>query len=41
MKLLAQLKSGFKRTINLKKYLSEPKLIEQNSNLNHLEEPNF
>ena len=38
-KLLLQLKSGFKRTINWKKYLSKPKLLAQNQNLNHLLEP--
>ena len=38
-KLLTQLKSGFKRTINWKKYLSKPKLLAQNPNLNHLVEP--
>ena len=40
-KLLTQLKSGFKRTINWKKYLSKPELLAQNPNLNHLVEPIF
>ena len=40
-KLLKQLKSGFKRTISWNKYLSKPKLIAQNPNLNHLVEPSF
>ena len=40
-KLLTQLKSGFKRTINWNKYLSKPELFAQNSNLNYLVEPNF
>ena len=40
-KLLPQLKSGFKRTISWNKYLSNPKLLAQNENLNHLIEPNF
>ena len=40
-KLLPQLKSGFKRTINWNKYLSKPELLEQNPNLNHLVEPSF
>ena len=40
-KLLPQLKSGFKRTINWNKYLSKPELLEQNPNLNHLVEPGF
>ena len=38
-KLLQQLKSGFKRVINWNKYLSKPKLLAQNANLdlvNHL-----
>ena len=33
-KLLQQLKSGFKRVINWNKYLSKPKLLAQNANLN-------
>ena len=40
-KLLQQIKSGFKRVINWNKYLSEPKLLTQNPNLNHLIEPSF
>ena len=40
-KLLQQLKSGFKRTINSFKYLSKPELLPQNQNLNHLVEPSF
>ena len=40
-KLLTKLKSGLKRTINYNKYLSKPKLLAQNPNLNHLVEPSF
>ena len=40
-KLSKQLKSGFKKTINWKKYLSKTKLLAQNPNLNHLVEPSF
>ena len=40
-KFLQQLKSGFKRIINLNKYLSKPELLAQNPNLNHLVEPSF
>ena len=40
-KLLQQLKSGFKRVINWKKYLSKPDLLAQNPHLNHLVEPSF
>ena len=40
-KLLQQLKSGFKRTINGNKYLSKPELLRQDPNLNHLLEPSF
>ena len=40
-KLLQQLKSGFKRTINWNKYLSIPELLRRNPNLNHLVEPSF
>ena len=40
-KLLSQLKSGFKRTINWNKYLSKLQLLPQNPNLNYLIEPNF
>ena len=35
-KLLPQLKSGFKRTINCNKYLSKPELLAKNPNLNYL-----
>ena len=38
-KLLQQLNSGFRRTINWNKYLSKPELLAQNPNLNHLVEP--
>ena len=40
-KLLRQLKSGFKRTINWNKYKIRPELIPQNPNLNYLVEPSF
>ena len=40
-KLLPQLKSGFKITINQNKYLSKPELIAQNPNLNCLAESRF
>ena len=40
-KLLQQLKSGLKRTIDWNKYLSKLVLLAQNPNLNHLDEPNF
>ena len=40
-KFLQQLKSGFKRVINLNKYLSKPELLAQNPNLNHLVETSF
>ena len=40
-KLLTQLKSGFKRTINRNKYLSKPELLAQNPNLSHLVKPCF
>ena len=40
-KLLPQLKSGFKRAINLNKYLSKPELLAQNPNLNHLVKASF
>ena len=40
-KSLPQLKSGFKRTISWNKYLSKPKLLSQNGNLSHLNEPSF
>ena len=38
-KLLRQLKSGFKRTINWNKYQSSVKTYEQNGYLNHLVDP--
>ena len=41
LKLLPQLKSGFKRTISWNKYLAKPELLAQNVNLNHLIEPIF
>ena len=40
-KLLHQLNSGFKRVISWNKYLSKPKLLRRNPNLNHLVEPCF
>ena len=40
-KLLQQLKSGFKRTINWNKYQSDPKTYAQNRYLNHLVNPRF
>ena len=40
-KLLTQLKSGLKRTINWNKYLSKSELLPQNPNLNHLVKPSF
>ena len=40
-KLLQQLKSGFRRTINWNKYQSDPKTYAQNRYLNHLVNPNF
>ena len=40
-KLLTQLKSGFKRTINWNKYLSKPELLAQNPKLNHLLQQSF
>ena len=41
VKLLPQLKSGFKRRISWNKYLPIPELLAQNPNLNHLVEPSF
>ena len=41
VKLLQQLKSGFKRVINWNKYSSNPELLAQNPNLNYLIEPSF
>ena len=40
-KLLQQLKSGFKRTINWNKYQSSIKTYAQNRYLNHLADPSF
>ena len=40
-KLLRQLKTGFKRTINWNKYQSEPTIQTQNRYLNHLTGPSF
>ena len=40
-KVLPQLKSAFKRTINWNKYLPKPELLTQNPNLNHLVKPSF
>ena len=40
-KLLQQLKSGFKRTIDWNKYIAKPELLARNPNLNHLIEPRF
>ena len=40
-KLLQQLKSGFKRTINWNKYESNMKTYAQNRYLNHLINPSF
>ena len=41
VKILQQLKSDFKRTINWNKYLSKPELLAKNPNLNHLIETSF
>ena len=41
VKLLQQLKSGFKRTINWNKYESNIKTFAQNRYLNHLINPGF
>ena len=40
-KMLQQLKSGFKRTINWNKYQSDPKTYAQNQYVNHLDDPSF
>ena len=40
-KLLAQLKSSFKRTISWNKYLPKPETLAQNPNLNYLIKPSF
>ena len=41
VKLLPQLKSGFKRAISWNKYLAKSELLAQNPTLNHLIEPSF
>ena len=41
VKLLQELKSGFKRTISWNKYQSDPKTYAQNRYLNHLVDPSF
>ena len=41
VKLLQELKSGFKRIINWNKYLSKPESLAQKPNLNHLVERSF
>ena len=41
IKLLQQLKSGFKRVINWNKYLIKPELLLQNAYLNYLVKPSF
>ena len=41
IKLLSQLKSGFKRTKSWNKYLSQPELLSQNLKLTHLVELRF
>ena len=41
LKLLQQLKTGFKRTINWNKYKSEPKIQAWNRYLNSLIDPSF
>ena len=40
-KPLQQLRSGFKRTINRKKYQSDPKTYTQNQYLNNLVDSSF
>ena len=40
-KLLQQLNCAFKRIVNWNKYLSKPKLLVRDPNLNHLVEPSF
>ena len=40
-KVLPQLKSGFKRTINWNTYVSKPEILAQNPYLNHFAEPSF
>ena len=41
IKLLEQLKSGFKRTIKRNKYISQMTIQLQNNNLNYLIDPTF
>ena len=41
VKLLPQLKNGFKRTISWNRYLAKPELSRQNANLNNLIESRF
>ena len=41
VKLLQELKSGFKRTISWNKYQSDPKTYAQSRYLNHLVDPSF
>ena len=41
VKLLPQLKSGFKRTISWNKCVSKPELLARNQKLNNLIKPNF
>ena len=41
IKLLKQLKSGFKRTIKWNKYRSQMAIQPQNNNLNYLTDPSF
>ena len=41
IKLLEQLKTGFKRTIKWNKYISQITTELQNSNLNYLSDPTF
>ena len=41
IKLLEQLKSGFKRTIKWNKYISQMTIQPQNNNLNYLIDPTF
>ena len=40
-RLLPQLKSGFRRTINWNKYVTKQELLAKNPNLNYLVEPSF
>ena len=40
-KLLQQLKSDFRRTINWNKYQSDPKTYVKNRYLNHIDYPSF